>query len=328
LIISIDEASAVLLSGGIVAVPTETVYGLAAIADEEAAVEKVYAAKNRPKDNPLICHFDSVDQVLSYGIQLPPHVIQLMEHFSPGPLSFLLHLPADSPLKAATRGLDTVIVRIPAHKQLLALIKKIGKPLAAPSANRSGGVSPTNAQMVEHELGDTIGGVIDGGSSSVGLESTIIDCREKGKVIILRPGVIGITELSAILQPYMIKVETTQAAQQEVTPGSKYPHYAPETPLSWVEDAASILGESGAAMLITNEQLQQLESRFGDSIHWQAKPIVMGSENHWDEIASALYMKLKELDHLDVKKGYVVKRDWNFSSIGIAIGNRLKKAVQ
>ena len=126
MIISIDEASAVLLSGGIVAVPTETVYGLAAIADDEAAVEKVYAAKNRPKDNPLICHFDSVDQVLSYGIQLPPHVIQLMEHFSPGPLSFLLRLPADSPLKAATRGLDTVIVRIPAHKQLLAVIKKIG----------------------------------------------------------------------------------------------------------------------------------------------------------------------------------------------------------
>lgn len=323
-----EQAAEILNKGGIVAVPTETVYGLAAIATSKNAIAKVFDAKHRPKDNPLICHFTSAEQVLSLGILLPPYVVKLMERFSPGPLSYLLELPKNSALKAATCGKDSIIVRIPDHPILLDLIKLVGQPLAAPSANTSGKVSTTNAQMVAADLGSAIDGIIDGGPSRVGLESTIIDCRAKRSLSILRPGVIGKAELEEVLAPYMIEIFDSSVEANTVVPGSKYAHYAPNTPIFWVDDIQKVASEQEAALLLTEQQLEVLNTHMSGVELQKQNIILLGNEEDWNQIASHLYAKMKELDNMKIRKGYIMRRDWSFSSVGMAIENRLKRAVQ
>jgi L-threonylcarbamoyladenylate synthase len=145
--LTISQAGNILKQGGIIAFPTETVYGLGAVASNGQAVEKIYKAKHRPADNPLICHFYSINQIKTYVKDMPEIVELLFKHFSPGPLSILLNLPENSPLAPATRGSDTVICRIPDHPLALELVKEVGEPLAAPSANTSGKMSGTTAEV-------------------------------------------------------------------------------------------------------------------------------------------------------------------------------------
>lgn len=323
LIFSIEEAAQILLNDGIIAVPTETVYGLAALATSQKAVEKVYAAKQRPKDNPLICHFSSIDQILKYGVVSQHYLPALIEKFSPGPISYLLNLSSESPLHIASRGLSSIIVRIPNHPTFLELIKRLDKPIAAPSANTSGRVSPTNEDMVQADLGDKIDAILSGGSSSIGLESTILDCRDSKVAKIMRPGVIGYSELLPILLPFMVKVEDYQPENHVQIPGNRYKHYSPNTPLYISENLYKHVSDPTCAILLTTEELKEISSKNTDIV---CKILVIGSIHNLDDIARNIYERLATIDTLEVEKAYMSKQNWGFSSTGIALENRITKA--
>ena len=194
----IDEAVKLLGAGELVAFPTETVYGLGAIATNEKAVKGVYAAKGRPSDNPLIVTVSDEAMVSDYAKEIPERAQKLMKHFWPGPLTILLFVKPNALPKAVTGGLDTVAFRCPDDKLTHDLISKLGYPIVGPSANTSTKPSPTTAQHVYHDLNGKIAGIIDGGPTRVGLESTIIDLSVETPVV-LRPGEITPQELSEVL---------------------------------------------------------------------------------------------------------------------------------
>ncbi len=215
-------------TGGLVAFATETVYGLGASVLHEEALKKVFLAKGRPQDNPLITHVSRIDQVSLLASEVSDLARTLMDHFWPGPLSILFPVRDDvSP--TVTAGLDQVAIRMPNHPQALALIDALGVPIAAPSANQSGKPSPTLVQHVLDDLAGKIDGVIDGGVCEVGIESTVIELQGD-HIIILRPGRISAEDLSQFgakvtFDPYL---EHHEAPHKPRAPGQKYRHYAPQ----------------------------------------------------------------------------------------------------
>ena len=219
-------AAELLRAGGLVAIPTETVYGLAARADSAAAVAAIYRAKGRPDFNPLIVHVSGVEQARALA-HFDARAEMLAARFWPGPLTLVLPARADSGIApAVTAGLPTIALRSPAHPVARALLAELGLPLAAPSANRSLGVSPTRAQHVRDSLGDACPPVLDGGDCAAGLESTIIALRESGGWQLLRPGPVGIETLSALLgEPDELRGATIEA------PGQMARHYSPGKPV-------------------------------------------------------------------------------------------------
>ena len=318
--ISIEKALAILNQGGVIAIPTETVYGLAADATNTKAINRIYEIKNRPSDNPLICHFHSFDQAKKHLNAYPNYVELLVNQFTPGPVSFLLPLKLPSPLQVATRGSSHVIIRIPLHKLLLKLLKKLSFPLAAPSANTSGKYSATNAEMVETDLGGKIDGVLDGGSSAIGLESTILDCRKSDEIKILRPGAIGKEDIEWCLRNENIKVIESLSIEQ-IIPGSKYKHYSPTTPIYQIQSIKEIPSNNDFAVIGISEDLQNLSTNKNLQI------ISLGSENNMPEVASLLYRKMFELDAMKVTTAYFIKRDFGNSTIGKAISNRIEHMI-
>lgn len=234
----IDEAVKLLAAGELVAFPTETVYGLGAIATNEKAVKGVYAAKGRPSDNPLIVTVSDEAMVSDYAKEIPERAQKLMKHFWPGPLTILLFVKPNALPKAVTGGLDTVAFRCPDDKLTHDLISKLGYPIVGPSANTSTKPSPTTAQHVYHDLNGKIAGIIDGGPTRVGLESTIIDLSVETPVV-LRPGEITPQELSEVLDEKVL-INSGQVEDQGVpkAPGMKYRHYAPSEPVIIVDDTS------------------------------------------------------------------------------------------
>lgn len=234
----IDEAVKLLAAGKLVAFPTETVYGLGAIATNEKAVKSVYAAKGRPSDNPLIVTVSDEAMVSDYAKEIPERAQKLMKHFWPGPLTILLFIKPNALPKAVTGGLDTVAFRCPDDKLTHDLISKLGYPIVGPSANTSTKPSPTTAQHVYHDLNGKIAGIIDGGPTRVGLESTIIDLSVETPVV-LRPGEITPQELSKVLGEKVL-INSGQVEDQGVpkAPGMKYRHYAPSEPVIIVDDTS------------------------------------------------------------------------------------------
>ena len=234
----IDEAVKLLAAGKLVAFPTETVYGLGAIATNEKAVKGVYAAKGRPSDNPLIVTVSDEAMVSDYAKEIPERAQKLMKHFWPGPLTILLFVKPNALPKAVTGGLDTVAFRCPDDKLTHDLISKLGYPIVGPSANTSTKPSPTTAQHVYHDLNGKIAGIIDGGPTRVGLESTIIDLSVETPVV-LRPGEITPQELSEVLGEKVL-INSGQVKDQDVpkAPGMKYRHYAPSEPVIIVDDTS------------------------------------------------------------------------------------------
>jgi L-threonylcarbamoyladenylate synthase len=234
-----DRAVALLRAGELVAFPTETVYGLGADAANPAAVAKIFAAKGRPADHPLIVHLSGHDAVDHWAEQVPAIAWELMETFWPGPLTLILKKQAWVP-DAVTGGQDTVGLRVPGHPVALELLRRFaasgGKGagehagIAAPSANRFGRISPTTAAHVAEELGDRVPLILDGGACTVGIESTIVDCS-RGDPVVLRPGHIAPAHLAAVLgrQPL---IETAGGAPR--VSGSLTAHYAPQTPMRLV----------------------------------------------------------------------------------------------
>ncbi|GGG33780.1 L-threonylcarbamoyladenylate synthase [Lactobacillus apis] len=234
----IDEAVKLLGAGELVAFPTETVYGLGAIATNEKAVKGVYAAKGRPSDNPLIVTVSDEAMVSDYAKEIPERAQKLMKHFWPGPLTILLFVKPNALPKAVTGGLDTVAFRCPDDKLTHDLISKLGYPIVGPSANTSTKPSPTTAQHVYHDLNGKISGIIDGGPTRVGLESTIIDLSVETPVV-LRPGEITPQELSEVLGEKVL-INSGQVKDQDIpkAPGMKYRHYAPSEPVIIVDDTS------------------------------------------------------------------------------------------
>ena len=232
---AIQKAGKILREGGLVAFPTETVYGLGGNALDPKASMKIYAAKGRPSDNPLIVHIADIKDLAKITTEIPEGARILAEKYWPGPLTMILP-KADSVPKETTGGLDSVAVRFPSDRIAQELIKAAGGFVAAPSANTSGRPSPTMAEHVEEDLGDAIEMIIDGGQVGIGLESTIVDFTEDVPVV-LRPGYISLEMLKDTLGDVRMDrgLLITDSSVHPKAPGMKYRHYAPKADLSIVE---------------------------------------------------------------------------------------------
>ncbi|MFZ4506957.1 MAG: L-threonylcarbamoyladenylate synthase [Fimbriimonas sp.] len=226
---AIEQAAEILRRGGLVGMPTETVYGIAAIASNREAVRRTFAVKGRPVENPLIVHLADVDQVPLVSREFPDSARLLADAFWPGPLTLVLWKQL-SVLAEVTGGLDTVAVRIPNHPVALGLIRAAGEPLSAPSANSFMHLSPTQADHIEPELASKLDCVLDGGPCEVGLESTVVDCT--GEPRILRPGGISREAIEAVLGHPLGSSESSERR----APGQYPRHYAPKTPLRLVDE--------------------------------------------------------------------------------------------
>ncbi len=229
----IEEAAEALKNGGLVAFPTETVYGLGANALDAEAVAKIFIAKGRPQDNPLIVHVSSVDMLRQVVKAVPPAAEKLMKAFWPGPLTIIFEKSALIS-KTVTAGLSTVAVRMPSHPAALKLIEKSGVPVAAPSANISGSPSTTKAEHVIADLSGKVDYIIDGGACEVGLESTVLDLTCEVPQI-LRPGGIGLEALEKVLGEVTYEPALKDSRKTPKSPGMKYRHYAPQGELYLVE---------------------------------------------------------------------------------------------
>ncbi|MBA2421948.1 MAG: threonylcarbamoyl-AMP synthase [Chitinophagales bacterium] len=317
-----DDATEFLMSGKVIALPTETVYGLAAIATNPSAVARIFEIKKRPQDNPLICHFHSIDQIKKYVTNIPAATEKLINHFSPGPISFMFDLPGDSPLKFATCGSGQLVARIPDHPLFLNIIKKTNLPIAAPSANTSGKVSPTSPAMVLLDLDGRIDGIVDGGRCSVGLESTIVDARNDDEIFILRQGTIGADELQIILP----KSKITAAAEtgENVIPGTKYRHYAPNTPIILVEKLTEV--DKNSALLLTEEAFRNLSHEWiGNLSDANVQIVLLGSIENINDFASKFYEKISSVDLLNVSTAFFLRTEFGNSSLGKALQERIEK---
>lgn len=229
---NIEIVGQLLRNGEIVAFPTETVYGLAANAIDEAAVTKVFAAKDRPQDNPLNVLVETKDMMKQLTMDIPDYVDVLVDTFSPGPITYVLK-NAGKVAPNVSGDLTTIGVRIPDHPIALSILKYTGLPLAAPSANKSGRPSPTTAQHVIHDLSGEIAAIVDGGKTNVGLESTVIDCT--GEIpMILRTGLITKEDITEV-------VGACDMAPSLEMPSNKYKHYTPEVPLILVQSKAQLI---------------------------------------------------------------------------------------
>ena len=230
-----NRAGEILKRGGLVAFPTETVYGLGGNALDAKSSEKIYRAKGRPSDNPLIVHIADMEHLFPIVEQVPQKAVRLAEKFWPGPLTMIFKKTDMVPLET-TGGLESVAVRMPDHPAALALIKAAGGYVAAPSANRSGRPSPTTAEHVAEDLGKTIDMILDGGMVGIGIESTIVDFTEQIPTV-LRPGYISLEMLQECIGE--VKMDkgllSSDSDAHPKAPGMKYRHYAPKAPLSIVE---------------------------------------------------------------------------------------------
>lgn len=224
---TLARAAALIRSGGLVAFPTETVYGLGANALDAAAVERIFTAKGRPRQSPLIVHVDSIEMARTLVREWPDSAERLARRYWPGPLTLVLPKQPAIP-DIVTAGLATVGLRVPAHPLALALIRAAGVPIAAPSANPFTGLSPTTAEHVRESLGDRVDMVLDGGPATVGIESTVLSLAGREPVL-LRPGVIPLPEIEALIGP--VRVAGAAGASAHASPGMHPRHYRPRTML-------------------------------------------------------------------------------------------------
>ena len=319
-----QTAAQIIQNGGLVAIPTETVYGLAANGLNEDAVEKIFIAKGRPQDNPLILHIANAADMENLCHSIPESAYRLAEQFWPGPLTLVL--PArDCVPKCTTGGLSTVAVRCPDNAITREIIRLAGVPVAAPSANISGKPSTTTAQHVLHDHDGRIDAIVDGGACRVGVESTIVDLTEE-RPRLLRPGGITPEQLLAVLGDLVVdKAVTGQISQDTVVkaPGMKYRHYAPDCQViivSGSREAASryIHREffSGDRVLCFEEELALYES---------CAPLSYGKEADVSTLSAGLFAALRVLDESGAAR--VFARCPEGGGVAYAVQNRLKKAA-
>jgi len=312
----IQTAAGIIRRGGLVAFPTETVYGLGANALDVEAVEKIFEVKGRPLDNPVIVHIAKKEELKKLAKEVPEKAKILAERFWPGPLTLILKKSEVLP-GVTTAGLDTVAIRMPDNKTALGLISASGVPIAAPSANISGRPSPTAAEHVMRDLNGKIDAVIDGGAANIGLESTVLDLTASVPTI-LRPGGVTFEELKGVLG----KVEKQSILLGKPrSPGMKYRHYAPKAELILVGDAEKIpeivskLSGKKIGILATRENAQM----------YSGIVEVVGSRKNLREVARNLFNALRKLDEEGVD--IIISENFEEKGIGLAIMNRLKKAA-
>lgn len=326
----IAEAAQVIKQGGLVAFPTETVYGLGGDALDEEAAAKIYEAKGRPSDNPLIVHIADMEHLEKIVKKVPEKAYQLAEKFWPGPLTMIFEKEDVVPY-GTTGGLESVAVRMPGHKAALEFIKEAGGYIAAPSANTSGRPSPTLATHVAEDLSGRIDMILDGGVVGIGLESTILDLTVEPPML-LRPGYISKEMLEAVIGSVVNDPTLTGKVSKETAPkapGMKYRHYAPKAELSIVEgDADRVIEKINEISrdYITNGQKVGIIGT-DETIHLYQGSVVksIGSRDNEEEIAKQLYGILREFDQLEVDAIY--SEAFETPRMGQAIMNRLLKAA-
>lgn len=333
----IEEAAEVIRSGGLVVFPTETVYGLGADTFNKDAVVKIFEAKGRPLDNPLIIHIASIEQ-LEEVVDLKPirlDVYRLVEKFWPGPLTFILPKTQHVPYEV-TAGRDTVAVRMPAHPVALKLVDLSRTPIAAPSANLSGKPSPT---LPEHVIKDMVGRVdiiLDSGETLYGVESTIIDLTIDPPML-LRPGAIPVEEVEKYLEKKILIPDFARGVaevSEALSPGMKYKHYAPNTPLIVLESEDYSNLQSYVGKIIkyidvlksSRKKILVIASRETEDLYRDLDVIVLvlGSRNNLFEIAKNLFSTLRSIDELSVDLAVV--EGFEEKGLGLTIMNRLRKA--
>lgn len=326
----IREASDIIRGGGLVAFPTETVYGLGANALDRNAVEKIFAAKGRPSNDPLIVHLSSFDEVERVASHVPSIAHELAAAFWPGPLTMILPKQPGVP-DSVTSGLKTVAVRVPSHPIALALIRASGVPIAAPSANRFGHTSPTTAVHVLDDLDGRIDMILDGGATTVGVESTVLDVNVTPPMI-LRPGGVSREALEKILGPVSVRNNLkTDDESPQVSPGLLGKHYTPKAelilckgePESALETLHRIAKQAQAegrsvGLLLAEEDLPRFSSL--PCLHFS-----LGSSNNLENIARSLYAGMRSLDDLGAQ--VILTRDFGSGGLGLAIRDRLSRAA-
>ena len=330
---NIREAAEILRKGGLVAFPTETVYGLGGDATDKEASKKIYQAKGRPSDNPLIVHIAKFSQLEQITSDLPENAKKLADAFWPGPLTMVCNKNQVIPYET-TGGLDTVAVRMPNNPVALALIEESGCMIAAPSANTSGRPSPTKASHVYQDLSGKIEAILDGGTVDIGLESTIVDLTED-VVTILRPGYINMDMLREVvgevrIDPGIVYNDkgTTEGAKPKA-PGMRYKHYAPKGDLTIIagqeEKVVSTINEMTKEAIATGSKVGIIATSASKDKYENGEVLVIGDRDDEGSIAHNLYDILRQFDELDVDVIY--SESFATPKMGQAIMNRLLKAA-
>lgn len=323
---NIIKTAEILKSGGLAAIPTETVYGLAADALNGEAVAKIFAAKGRPMDNPLIVHVAEFEDIERFALvrEIPEAAKKLAKVFWPGPLTIIMKKGGVIPDEVSA-GLDTVAIRLPSHPSARAIIKAADTPLAAPSANLSGSPSPTTAQHVMNDMDGKIDAVFDGGACGVGVESTVITLAEDTPRL-LRPGRVTLEQLREVLGEVELDsavLNKLKDGQKAASPGMKYKHYAPKANVILLKctdddfiNYVNRCGGSGVAVLCCDEDVEKLSVKY----------ISLGKRNDYEAHAQRLFDSLRRID------GYgnivtVYTRLPSTDGVGLAVYNRLIRAA-
>ncbi|MDI6737915.1 MAG: L-threonylcarbamoyladenylate synthase [Nanoarchaeota archaeon] len=318
--ILVKQAAVIIKEGGLVAFPTETVYGLGADALNPKAVAKIFEAKGRPADNPLIAHIADKKDVYRLAKEVPKEAELLMKEFWPGPLTIILKKSNLVP-DIVTAGLDTVAIRMPSHKVALALIKEAKTPIAAPSANLSGKPSPTDAGHVIEDMKGRVDVIIDSGKTDIGVESTVIDMTVKPPLV-LRPGGLPKEELEEFLK----NIGKEEKSDKPKAPGMKYRHYAPNADVIVVE------GNKEKVMKKTKELIEEYKLK-GKKVgvmaaikeHGYEADVVKFIGSTEKEVAKKLFRALRDFDKEDIH--VIIAEGIEEKGIGEAVMNRLRKAA-
>ena len=332
---ALAEAAQVLRQGGLVAFPTETVYGLGVHALDPAAVRRLYAAKQRPSYDPLIVHVSTLDDVQAVAREVPSSARLLAARYWPGPLTLVLPRAKAVPGEV-TAGLDTVAVRIPAHRVAAALLDAARIPVAAPSANLFSRPSPTRAEHVLEDLGDRIDLIVDAGATTVGVESTVVDLSTQPPTV-LRPGAITLDMLREVLPGTRMRTAAAVGDAPMPSPGLLTRHYAPRVPLRLYEgESASmrscLLRDADAAvrqgrrvgLLLADEDrdsAERISALHGGAVHAR----FLGAESDATAVAARLFTALRELDSSGVD--IILARQFPGDGLGSAVQDRLRRAA-
>lgn len=311
--VSLEKAAELIKNGETVAIPTETVYGLAADAFNVNAVKKIFEQKGRPADNPLIVHISNLDQLNQLVTDIPEDLRKLADQFWPGPLSVVLKKQNSVP-DIVTGALDTVAVRMPDHSLTLSLIEKTG-PLTAPSANKSGRPSPTNPKHIIEDFGNDLP-ILDGGSSKLGLESTVLDLSSD-IFTILRPGFIDSEMIKGLLKKEVKLMDTTDKESGKKSPGTRFTHYKPKATVQWLDESITNISDPNSYFIFHSEVVKSINQ---EKIHTY--------EGDYSALARDLYDHFRTADHLSCETIFIEPfKDSGTHSIIPALKDRIERAI-
>ena len=326
----INEAGSILKGGGLVAFPTETVYGLGANALDKEAVKKIFEAKGRPQDNPLIVHISDFDEIDPLVLEIPEISKVLMKKFWPGPMTIILKKSTLIPYETSA-GLDSVGIRMPSNQVARQIIKAAGVPIAAPSANISGRPSPTDVESCIEDLAGKIEMIVGGEKCPVGVESTVVDCTINPPCV-LRPGGITLEMLKSIdnniyIDPAIMKKPDVDFKPK--APGMKYRHYAPKAPVKIIEGdiekTIAKINEIVQNYIDENKRVGIIATEETKNHYKNGIVVSIGTRKNMEEIARNLFLTLRNFDDTDVS--VILSESFEEKGVGIAVMNRLKKAA-